>query len=242
MLSFDQKLKNILISESGSAFYTKEAANDFLRFFNTMNPSNKRKSTIKKNGDYWQIHHEVIDYTKNPNGEITTEGFKDTVAAILIGASTMFGATPEAQSAPTPQSTISINQNIDLDVLVNSLIKVENAKNDPMAIGDNGAARGLLQIHQEYVDEVNRILKLNPKYSGPLYTWNDAFNPEKSKDITKIFLKFWGNQYSKKTGKPITYEILAKLHNGGPTGYKKPKTNEYWAKVEPHILKLKKTS
>lgn len=41
--------------------------------------------------------------------------------------------------------------------LLNALVWVESSRNEK-AIGDNGKAVGLLQLHKIYVDDVNRIL------------------------------------------------------------------------------------
>ena len=36
-------------------------------------------------------------------------------------------------------------------------------------------------------------------------------------------------------GHPPTNEDLARIHNGGPDGYKKPATVGYWQKVQSHL-------
>ena len=113
------------------------------------------------------------------------------------------------------------------EVSIDVLCKVES-NNDPKAVGDNGKALGILQIWKTYIDDVNRIYKTSYKHS-------DALNPELAKEITKKYLAFYGKLYEKRTGKPITYEILAKIHNGGPAGYKNPNTNKYWTKVQAYI-------
>ena len=48
--------------------------------------------------------------------------------------------------------------NLSLDVLIKALIQVETNGN-PKAIGDNGDAKGILQIHQEVITDVNRICR-----------------------------------------------------------------------------------
>jgi hypothetical protein len=37
------------------------------------------------------------------------------------------------------------------------------------------------------------------------------------------------------TGKQPTDEVFARMHNGGPTGYKKSATIEYWQKVKKEL-------
>jgi len=192
-----------------------------------MNPSKNKKASVKKNGDYWQIHHEVIDYSKDANGETTTESFKDIAAGTMLGAATLFGAAPDAQSAPSAQTTQSIDKNINLDRLIDVLCKVES-NNDPKAVGDKGKALGILQIWKTYVDDVNRIYKTSYKHE-------DAFNPDLAKEITKKYLSFYGKLYEKRTGKPATYEVLARIHNSGPNGWNKQISIQYWNKVQKYI-------
>ncbi|HQG06785.1 MAG TPA: hypothetical protein PLX18_11665 [Anaerohalosphaeraceae bacterium] len=42
----------------------------------------------------------------------------------------------------------------------------------------------------------------------------------------------YGKRYKRITGKPATLEILARIHNGGPDGWKKISTAAYAAKVK----------
>jgi len=37
-------------------------------------------------------------------------------------------------------------------------------------------------------------------------------------------------------------EDIARIHNGGPNGYKKTATDQYWVKVRAEILKIKTTN
>ena len=36
----------------------------------------------------------------------------------------------------------------------------------------------------------------------------------------------------KRLGRPVTQEDIARIHNGGPNGYKKKSTEKYWQKVK----------
>lgn len=118
-------------------------------------------------------------------------------------------------------------EKIDFDRLIDALIKVESGGNDT-AVGDDGKAFGPLQLWQIYVDDVNRIYKTNYKHS-------DAFDRERAVDIVKKYLSFWGKKYKMKTGKEPTYEVLAKIHNGGPNGPLNPATETYWTKVRQNL-------
>jgi hypothetical protein len=93
------------------------------------------------------------------------------------------------------------------------------------AVGDTGKALGRYQLHKIYVDDVNRIAKTS-------YTYNDRLDAKKSLSMVKIYLNYYGKRYTKITGKPATDEIKARIHNGGPDGFRKLSTVEYWNKVK----------
>ena len=111
--------------------------------------------------------------------------------------------------------------------LVEALEGVESNGN-AFAIGDNGKAKGILQIHAEVVADVNRIYKTS-------YVHDDAFNKAKAEQICRMYLRHYGMAYEKRTGKQINVEILARLWNGGPAGYRNRKTDGYWAKVRRNL-------
>ena len=112
--------------------------------------------------------------------------------------------------------------------LLNALVWVESSRN-ANAVGDNGKAIGLLQLHKIYVDDVNRILGVKK------YSYADRWNPQKSVEMTVVYLKHYGHRYERLTGKKASYEVLAKIHNGGPNGWEKIKTNKYWYKVQRYL-------
>jgi len=97
--------------------------------------------------------------------------------------------------------------------------------------GDGGKALGVLQIRQEVIDDVNRIYKTK-------YVHTDALNKTKAFEICKLYLKHWGARYRKETGLAPTDEVLARIWNGGPKGWKKTATVKYWViRVTPYINK-----
>ena len=107
--------------------------------------------------------------------------------------------------------------------LISTLIQVESNGNNE-AIGDNGKAYGCLQIWSIVVRDVNRVYHTK-------YTHKQMFDRYTSCEVTELYLMYWGKHYEKKTGKKATNEILARIHNGGPQGYKKEATKKYWKKV-----------
>lgn len=112
-------------------------------------------------------------------------------------------------------------------VLISALIAVESGGNAD-AIGDYGKAVGVLQIRAECVTDVNRI-------TGNAYTLSHRRSADKSREICAAYLKHYGRQYERITGKAATAETLARIWNGGPRGYRRAGTRRYWAKVRAEL-------
>lgn len=108
-----------------------------------------------------------------------------------------------------------------------ALRRVESS-NRVKAVGDNGKAWGVYQIHPGYVRDVNRIYKTR-------FTYADRLDPVKAHRMVRLYLDYWGKQYVKRTGRPLTLEVLARIHNGGPEGWRKPATATYWRKVRKEL-------
>jgi hypothetical protein len=108
-------------------------------------------------------------------------------------------------------------------ILLPILAAVESNHN-PNAIGDNGAAAGILQIHAIMVKDVNRI-------SGKAYTLQDRRSKAKSYEMATIYLKHYG--------KPNA-EYLCRLWNAGPDANRQPGTRKYWLKCQKVIKEKRK--
>ena len=117
--------------------------------------------------------------------------------------------------------------NLPIDIFIEALIHVES-KGDTFAVGDNGRAIGVLQIHPIMVREVNRILE--KKGIQRSYTYNDRYDYDKSIEMFLI----WKDYYHKYS----TYEKIARCWNGGPRGHTKYCTKRYWYKVSYFIDQL----
>jgi len=117
-----------------------------------------------------------------------------------------------------------------VEKLIPFLKKIES-NNNPNAKGDylNGKPRslGILQIRKGVIDDVNQHYNTNYKHK-------DAFDIKKAEDICKKYISL----YTKNIKDP-SYEILARIWNGGPKGYTRNITNEYWDKVSNEILNKK---
>ena len=123
-------------------------------------------------------------------------------------------AVTVSRCAPCPAITPA-----ELDRLVPALMRVESG-GEYRAVGDGGKALGPYQIHSKYLRDVNRL-------AGTRYTHADMFDPAKSEKIVRAYL----TRYAK--GKGI--EAAARIHNGGPSGDKKPATVKYWNKVRKEL-------
>lgn len=127
--------------------------------------------------------------------------------------------------SPQPIEEINLDE-----TLIFALIEVESLGNDS-AIGDKhlvgNEAVGALQIRPIMVREVNRILKI--KKSDKRYKLKDRFSREKTIEMFLI----WKNHHHPEGG----FETIARNWNGGPRGYKNPRTEKYWIKVQKELNK-----
>lgn len=118
--------------------------------------------------------------------------------------------------------------------LIPALIAVESGGN-AHAVGDNGKALGILQIHEAYWIDGCKFLGVDWDYK------TDAFSVPKSVLITQAYLEYYGSIYQATTGWDVTLQKLAQLHNGGPQGTnpdypdKYRNTLLYWEKVRKHL-------
>lgn len=133
--------------------------------------------------------------------------------------------SPIVITGKTPKNT---KKQLINSAFLNALIATEGAKTNK-TVGDSGDAKGILQIHECVIEDVNN-------FYGFHYVHNDAFNPVLAIRICTYYLRYWGRVYLKKTEKEPTQEVLARIWNGGPNGYKKSSTDKYWAKVKKHLL------
>jgi hypothetical protein len=109
-----------------------------------------------------------------------------------------------------------------LSQLLIILIAVESS-GDPKAVGDNGLAYGCLQLHAAYVQDA-------AEYAGENWVHEDAFNPEVAKQIVRAYMARYATET--RLGHHPTIEDVARIHNGGPNGFKKSATDGYWLKVK----------
>ena len=103
--------------------------------------------------------------------------------------------------------------------LVQAIILVEsNGKDD--AVGDNGSAIGCLQIWKPYWLDAN----IGGKYS-------DCFSRDYAVRVFDAYMKRYAREAWTNPNK-FDAEKVARIHNGGPKGYRKKATEKYWKKVK----------
>jgi hypothetical protein len=112
--------------------------------------------------------------------------------------------------------------------IIGALIAVESGGISD-AVGDNGKAKGVLQIHPIMVQDVNRICRLTKK--SERFTLEDRLSPKESIRMCRIYLAYYGERLQG-SGHAVTLEDLARMWNGGPSGPKKASTLKYWRKVK----------
>jgi len=109
--------------------------------------------------------------------------------------------------------------------LIDALIQVESSGRDHV-VGDNGSAAGPLQVHTSVVADVNRLY-------GTKYTHREMHDRAKAIEVCSKYLSFYGSE--KRLGRPPTMEDLARIWNGGPQGWRRSATLNYWQKVKRHL-------
>ena len=115
---------------------------------------------------------------------------------------------------------------INLMALIMVIIQVESSGND-LAVGDDGLAFGCLQMHSAYVRDAS-------EYAQKDWVHEDAFDRETSINIFIAYMSRYATE--ERLGRAVTIEDIARIHNGGPNGWKKSATEAYWKKVRKNIV------
>ena len=100
--------------------------------------------------------------------------------------------------------------------IIHAIIKQESNYCDTIQSRKENAV-GLLQIRPIMITEINRITKKH-------YSLNDRFSRKKSIAIFIAYQDFYNPKWS--------YEVAARIWNGGASGMNKESTVKYWNKVK----------
>ena len=102
------------------------------------------------------------------------------------------------------------------------LATIESNQN-PKAVGDNLQSIGVLQMQKAYVQDA-------AEYANEDWVHMDALDELTAIKIFRAYMARYATE--KRLGRPVTLEDIARIHNGGPNGYKKLSTTPYWNKVQ----------
>lgn len=91
---------------------------------------------------------------------------------------------------------------------------------DDAAVNVAEDAHGRFQVRPCYLADANEFM-------GWTYTLADMHDPAKATRVVAAYLVRYGAAYVRETGRPVTPEVLARIHNGGPSGWRKRSTDEY---------------
>lgn len=124
-----------------------------------------------------------------------------------------------------PRITWSSAESDNSTRLFEAVAQVESGRN-PDKVNEKEDAVGYAQLRKIAVDDVNRIVGQHR------FTYADRYSVEKSREMFDVYTAYWGAVYHRKTGNAVTPEIIARIYNGGPNGYKKESTVKYWNLVK----------
>lgn len=106
--------------------------------------------------------------------------------------------------------------------LLNALYKVESNSGQQL-VGDNGKAIGPYQIWRTYwQDAIDFDSTIGGRYE-------DCMDKQYAERVIRAYWARYAT--SKRLGHEPTPEDLARIHKGGPNGYRNINTIKYWAKV-----------
>ena len=108
-------------------------------------------------------------------------------------------------------------------------IRIVESNNNPDAVGDNGNAIGVYQIWEDYHTDACMAGNIGGKYL-------DCYDPVYATSVVVEYMK--RHAIERRLG-VVTPEKIARMHNGGPNGWKIDATKKYWAKVEPIFERLR---
>ena len=140
----------------------------------------------------------------------------------LLGTPTVYAGTPtHSHGTPTSHHTSALSER-DMNRVL-AAIRIVESNNDPSAVGDNGNAIGVYQIWRSYFRDAVEFGNLDLEY-------RDCFVPVHADTVVRSYMRRYATE--RRLGRPVTMQDIARIHNGGPNGYKKQATVKYWKKVK----------
>ena len=122
--------------------------------------------------------------------------------------------------------------------LLDAMKQVESGGN-PCAIGDNGRSIGAYQIMKAYYDDASQF---NPHLRDCCRTYKNVWGKDSEAYSEEVIRSYMGRYATQqRLGRPPTNEDIARIHNGGPNGYKRTATDSYWEKVMSQLRNGRQT-
>lgn len=114
-------------------------------------------------------------------------------------------------------------------------IKQVESRSDPCAIGDNGRSLGAYQIMKGYYSDA---LQYNPHLGDGGRTYGDIWGIGSEAYSEEVIASYMGRYATpERLGRQPTYEDIARIHNGGPNGYQRSSTLDYWERVMAELAR-----
>jgi hypothetical protein len=108
-----------------------------------------------------------------------------------------------------------------IEELFDALWQVESSRREGVIWGDGGASLGPLQISRAYWQDATEFdSSIGGKYE-------DVVRLDYSKQVVDAYWRRWAPA----AYKGQDFEVLARIHNGGPRGATKQATVGYWSRV-----------
>lgn len=107
-----------------------------------------------------------------------------------------------------------------------ALFKTESNSHNPKD-GDGGEAIGPFQIHEHYWRDA---IGFDPSLKNPS-GYKACRNYAYACRVVDAYLQLYGREALERGD----WKTLARIHNGGPDGHKKPATMAYWNKVQKYL-------
>ena len=99
---------------------------------------------------------------------------------------------------------------------------------------ENGrTSDNVYQIQRVYLDDLGRVYGCH--FADEVMTDRHA-----SEQVMLAYWEYYGEQYARRTWRQPTAEVLARIHNGGPNGWRKDSTLEYLRKVKAAIERMER--
>lgn len=139
---------------------------------------------------------------------------------VILGILSILAAISASASSIKPET------DAEWETFLTAIAQVESSGRDSIIHKDtNGRySYGCLQIQAPYLAD-----------SGLGYTLSEMTERTKAFAVAKAYLTRYGRSYERRTGKTATYEVLSRIHNGGPRGAERTATEKYWTKVKANL-------